>query len=186
MGTDHVGIKVLKKSKLPDPIKEPTHKRKREIYGLYKVIWGTEFELIKKRTLLTCSFAYEPWGWRVVKISENAIREIAKNDFKKPSGKLCRDHSVPRKDTYNKMLKTTGIMPFDKWWKLFWGNDKTVLMTNDEHKLVGQTPKIGLSKLYRLDWKKGYFQNNNLVGWKHRKTIEGEFVRKLCADKNIN
>ena len=169
-------------AKIPEPIKEPTLKRKKEIYRLYEVIRETEFELTKKRTLLSSSFAYEPWGWRVVGISKNAIIEIANNDFKKPSGKLCRDHSVPRNVTYNEMLETPKIMPFKKWWELFWRNDETVLMTNDEHKLVGKTK---LSKQYPLDWERGYFQNNILIGWKHRKTIEGEFVKDLCKKHKI-
>jgi hypothetical protein len=174
------------KRPLPESLDEPPLKRRREIYRLYNVIWETEFELIKKRSLLTSAFAYEPWGWRVVGITENAIKEIAINDFKKPSGKLCRDHSVPRKDTYNKMLQTKSIVPFEEWWKLFWRNDKTILMTNNEHQSVGQTQKKELSKIYSLDWKKGYFRNNNLVGWKHRKTVEGEYVRKLCEQNKIN
>ena len=170
---------------MPEPISQPPLKRKKEIYSLYKVIWGSEFETVKKRTLLTCAFAYEPWGWRVVKITENAIREIALNDFNHPTRKLSRDHIVQRRDTYNKMLATNKIMPLDEWWKLFWRNDKTILMTNDEHNIVSKSPGAKISNLYKLDWKKGYFQNNNLVGWKHRKTVEGEFIKSLCEDNKI-
>ena len=83
------------------------------------------------------------------------------------------------------MLEGQKIMPFKKWWELFWRKDKTVLMTNDEHKFVSQGRKKEISKKYPLDWKRGYFQNNNLVGWKHRKTIEGEFVKGLCEKYNI-
>ena len=63
----------MKELKLPDPIEEPSLKRKREIYSLYKVIRGTKFEITKKRTLLTCAFAYEPWGWRVRPASDEFL-----------------------------------------------------------------------------------------------------------------
>ena len=114
--------------------------------------------------MLTSAFAYESWGWRVTGITEAAIKEISINDFKQPSGKLCRDHTVPRNKTYSKMLQKTSAMEFDKWWKLFWDNDKTILMTNNEHKLVDGSYKSKISKIHKLNWRLGYFQNNNLIG----------------------
>jgi hypothetical protein len=175
----------LKTPNKPEPLKAPTLQRKLEIYNFYQLICRTDFEPVKKRVLLASSFDCEPWGSRVTKITENALREIARNDFNHPSGKLCRNHSLPRNSTHNMMLKIEKPMKFKKWWKLFWKNDKSILMTTIEHKLVGQKRKDEISNLYNLDWKKGYFANDILGSWKHRKTIEGAFVRKICKENNI-
>jgi hypothetical protein len=172
-------------SRKPKPIQAPSLQRKLEIYSFYQLIWRTDFELVKKRKLLASSFDCEPWGSRVTKISENALREIAGNDFNHPPGKLCRNHSVPQNATHNMMLEIQKPMIFKEWWKLFWKNDKSILMTTAEHKLVGQKRGDEIGNLYNLDWKKGYFANDILASWKHRKTIEGVFVRNICEENKI-
>jgi len=172
-------------SRKPEPIKAPSLQRKLEIYSFYQLIWRTDFELVKKKVLLASSFDCEPWGSRVTKITEYALQEIARNEFIHPSGKLCRHPSVPRKVTHDIMLKNEKPMIFKEWWKLFWKNDKSILMTNDERYLIRQKRKDEISKLYNLDWKRGYFANEILGSWKHRKTIEGEYVRYICEEYNI-
>ena len=106
---------------------------------------------------MASSFDCEPWNSRVTKITENAIIEIARNEFKHPPRKLCRHHSVLRNAIYKMMLEIEKPMIFKDWWKLFWKNDKSILMTMAEHKLVGQNRSDEISNLYNLDWKKGYF-----------------------------
>jgi len=175
----------LKAPNKPEPIQAPSLQRKLEIYSLYRLIWRTDFELVKKKVLLASSFDCEPWGSRVTKITDNAIREIARNKFKHPSGKLCRNHFVPPNVACIRMLEKRKPMIFKQWWKLFWKNDKCIMMTMAEHKLVGQKRWNEISKLHDLNWKTGYFANNIFGSWKHRKTIEGVFVSNFCEKNNI-
>ena len=83
------------------------------------------------------------------------------------------------------MLEIQKPMIFKEWWKLFWKNDKCIMMTMAEHKLVGQKRSDEIGNLYNLDWKKGYFANDILASWKHRKTIEGVFVKNICEENKI-
>ena len=164
---------------------KPSEDIKKEIYGFYLLIYKSSFHHDKKCTLMTSALAYEPWSWRVVGITEDTIRAIVKSDLKKPPRKLSRDHYFQkRRDTYNRML-TGELMLYENWWPYFWENDRTILMTNEEHKKVGKGLKI--SWIIDIDWELGYFQNSNLIGWKHTKKREGKFVQSLYDDflKNI-
>ena len=159
--------------------RDPTDEEKKLIYEIYKLLCGSHFSHAKKRALMTAALGYETWSWRVTGISENAIRAIAMNDFKKPSRMLSRDHSRPRAETYNKEFFES-IKPFEEWWSWVWDNDKTTLMTNEEHHNREQR-----SKIYPLDPKENYFVDTEVAGWHQTKKHEGAMIRRLIEEKNI-
>lgn len=159
---------------------EPTADEKRSMYEMYKLIHGSHFSPAKKRSVMTAVLGYESWSWRVVGITEEAIKAIARNDFKKPSHVLARDHNPPRSNTYAKIFSGTEPMPFADWWAAFWENDKTILMTNDEHRR-----EILISRVFELDPKDGYFIDAEVAGWHQTKAHEGALIERLCAENKI-
>jgi len=157
--------------------REPTEDEKRLYYRFYELIFGSHFALAKKRSVMTAALGYEAWSWRVVAITEKAIKAIAHNNFKKPSNVLARDHRHPRAETYNKIFAE--LMPFEAWWKWVWDNDETILMTNEEHH------SQQISKMYAVNPNDNYFVNGDTAGWNHTKGREGAYVKSLCDQFSI-
>lgn len=156
----------------------PTEQTKREIYAFYKLIFTSNFTFSKKVTLMTQALGMEEWSWRVVGISENAVIEIANNNFNRPTNKLERDHQASRADTCRLIFGETEYS-FDDWWSLVWDNDKTLLVTKEEHK------KKSFSKIYEIDFALGYFRDAGKISYKFTKAREGEFIKKLIQQNNI-
>ncbi len=106
------------------------------------------------------------------------FRAIALNEFKHPPRMLSRDHAVPRVQTYNRVFASK--LGLDEWWNLVWENDKTTLVTNDEH----HAKSIG--RVYLVDPDLGLFSCSGVAGWRHRKGVEGAFVKRLCELHGID
>ncbi len=159
---------------------EPTQQKKEELYKFYELIFDSTFTLPKKRSVITAVLGYETWSWRVVGITEEAVKAIARNNFNKPSRVLARDHTLSRKETYSRIFNEK--MGFNEWWDWIWENDKTILMTNEEHKVIHiQQP----TKIYDIDLNLSLFVDAEVAGWHQTKAREGEFVRKLCEEHKI-
>lgn len=161
--------------------KEPNDEEKKALYKFYEIIFDSHFSLSKKRSLITAVLSYETWSWRVVGITEEAIKVIARNNFKKPSKALARDHSVPRVETYNRVFEAK--MNFDDWWRWIWEHDKTTLMTNKEHQSIKTKPP---SLIYPINPSDNYFIGGLLIGWHQTKSREGAFIKDLCEKHSIN
>ena len=159
-------------------ISEPDEETKGEIYKLYQAIFESDLG-DKKTKLLTYIFAWYPWSWRVVGISKGAYEKLKELNFYPKPKRLVRDHFLQdRKITYDQMISAVEILDKNSWWKLFWQNDQTVLMTKDEH-------DRDRSKVlcHQLNWKKGYFSCNPLIGFKYRKSYEARYLEE--NEKNM-
>ena len=153
-------------------VKEPYEKEKKEIYKLYETIYHSNLK-DKKTKLLTYIFAWYPWSWRVIGISEGAYQRLKEVDFYPKPNKLVRDHFLQdRKVTYSKMIEIKKILDFKDWWDLFWENDPTILMTREEH-----NENRSNVLCHELNWKEGYFSCNPLIGFKYRKSYEAEYLK---------
>ena len=150
----------------------PTAEQQEAIYEFYCLIYSSNFAQAKKRTLMTSVMCYEKWSWRVVGITENAVRAIARNNYNKPKKILARDHVNPRAETYSKIF-SGDLMSLHDWWSWVWERDKTVLMTNDEHH------SRAISRVFEIDTSLGLFQCAGLVGWNQTKEKEGAYVESL-------
>ena len=156
-----------------DELIEPSKNKIECMYKFYLLTYDSNFSLAKKRNIMTAVLSYELWAWRVVGISPNAVKAIAKNNFNLPIG-LQRDHwKKTRKDTFDKIFKSKFTL--DDWWKEVWENDVTLLMTKDEHhnKLITE------NDCFEVDYKQGYFRNKAGPGMHFKKSFEGEFVKSL-------
>ncbi len=163
------------------PYEEPTQQKKEELYRFYEMIFDSSFMLRKKRSLMTAVLGYETWSWRVVGITEEAIKAIARNNYNYPTRTLARDHTHTRMETYNRTFNEK--MAFEDWWNWIWENDKTILMTNDEHSAIHITQP---SKIYSIDPNESMFVDGGLIGFHFTQTREGRFVRALCEKHNID
>jgi hypothetical protein len=169
--------------KYPIPVNEPDEAYKNELHKIYEVIFDSDIGENKKK-LMTYLFAWRNWSWRVVGISESAINHIKVQDYSDFAKGLVRDHFVQDRDkTYSKMLSVNSRLDFDEWWNLFWQNDRTIILTKDEHNKSENYRKKLLC--FRLNWSDGYFSCNPLIGFKCRKTIEGEFIKNLVEGDKI-
>ena len=161
--------------------RQPTEEEKEEIYKFYKYIFLSSFDKQKKINLIYSIFQWAPWSWRVVGISIDALREFKKNDFKHKSG-FCRDHFIQDRIVTVKLMLDK-ILPFEKWWSLFWKNDQTRLITKKEHNSKAKTK---ISRIIDIDYKLGYFVCQNRVGYNYAKKREGKFLEKLIKDNNLD
>lgn len=158
---------------------EPSEEMKKQIYELYKILLDASFPEHKKIHLIDSLFLWEPWSWRVVGISTKAICKFSDNDFKTIKG-LNRDHFIQsRSVTIKEMISE--LMPYEKWWKLFWENDQTNILTKEEH---DNKRSIKTSTVVNVDWKLGFFACSKTVGFNYAKK-EAEFLKTLIKENNI-
>ena len=68
----------MSNSNTREELEEPNLKNKQEMYKLYQYIFNSNFLDKKKIGLLNVAFGVEPWGWRVVGITKNAVDLIKK------------------------------------------------------------------------------------------------------------
>ena len=171
-------------------IDEPSKKIKEEIYKLYTQIYDSSFDKQKKKNLLTSIAGWEPWSWRVVGITVDAVGRILENNgHARVKSELVRDHFFQgRSKTYENML--VNKLDFENYWKEFWENDRTILMTKDEHNKINTDRFVGLwdfkeDKIFEIDWRDGYFISNKVAGFHFTYKREGQFVVYYFKDKVI-
>ena len=162
-------------------LNEPSQQIKEQIYKFYIQIFESSFDVQKKKNLLTSIAGWEEWSWRVVGISVRAVGKILdQRGHARVKSELVRDHFFQgRSVTYNNMLKTK--LNFEDYWKEFWDNDRTILMTKDEHNKISTDKFTGLwenisDKVFEIDWKLGNFKSNKVAGFHFTKQKEGIFV----------
>ena len=162
-------------------LNEPSQQIKEQIYKFYIQIFESSFDVQKKKNLLTSIAGWEEWSWRVVGISVRAVGKILdQKGHARVKSELVRDHFFQgRSVTYNNMLKTK--LNFEDYWKEFWDNDRTILMTKDEHNKISTDKFTGLwenisDKVFEIDWKLGNFKSNKVAGFHFTKQKEGIFV----------
>ena len=168
--------------KKPVPYALPSLAYRQAIYQVYLSIYERRQALEPIRVqLLTNLLGGRPWAWRVVGISEGAIKHFVKNDYRSSKG-LQRDHFIQRRhDTYSTMLsKNDTPMEFEAWWQYFWHNDRTVMMTKAEHNSKNKNELF----CYPIDWRERYFPTNT-IGYKFRITIEGAWLKEMIPTSEL-
>ena len=152
-------------------IKEPSEIDKKEMYRLYSEVFKTHFPITNKDHIMTSILGRQEWTWRVVGITEEAIKTIIGDNYKSDTKrKLQRDHYYQdRNETYKQIFEK--FHPYEDWWNKVWDNDRTILMTKSEHSLK---KKI---KIYDLDWKLGLFRANG-IGFKYAQGREGFYIKE--------
>lgn len=140
------------------------------LYSLYVHIRKSGLPEKKQYNLIRALMAGEEWSWRVTGISVAALARFKDNDFKKTKG-IHRDHVQPFAQTAKPMLET--IMPESGWCKWIYDNENVRLVTKEEN-YTNQ-----FSRIIKIDYDLGYFRNNQTVGYRYRRKVEGELLRGL-------
>lgn len=135
------------------------------------------FSISRCNVILTAVMGGHRYGWRVVGITEKALRHYAQNDFiQRPGNNIRRAHITPRVETAKKLLTENEPLSLEALSKVWSECDVTVLCAEGENRAV--VP--------------GYIEFNNnecelfpgrQVGWRHSKD-EIDFLKKL-AQKHI-
>ena len=161
---------------------EPSEKLKNEMYEFYIKVFDSSFDYQKKKNLLTSITGWEPWSWRVVGITANAVGAIVENDgHARVKPQLVRDHFFQSRSTTSNNLLSKKY-DFESYWKEFWENDKTIIMTKFEHSYVDKIELTGLDKektesfLFDIDWEMGYFKSEKVAGFHFTFRDEGTFI----------
>jgi len=148
----------------------PDESEIKTLYQFYKLIFDSGFSLPKKRSIMTAVLGYETWSWRVVAITEEAVKAIARNGFKKPAKELSRDHAISRAETCKKIFEREKAMELKTWWDYVFENDETTLMTNTEHHSINKHPP---SKKYEINPEDSLFIDAEVAGWYQSRGREG-------------
>ena len=169
---------------------EPSEKLKKEMYEFYTKIFDSSFDHQKKKNLLTSIAGWEPWSWRVVGITANAVGEIVEEKgHARVKPKLVRDHFFQsRSTTSNNLLSKKHN--FDSYWDEFWKNDRTILMTREEHNSINKIEKSWIkdnpsTAIFDIPWQQGLFKSEKVAGFHFSYKKEGEYIYNLFKDRII-
>jgi hypothetical protein len=131
--------------------------------------------------MLTSLMAGQPWSWRVIGITPDALKVLARHDFKRPSRQLQRGHKAGRSGTAQALyVDRAKPMPLARFFDFFLKRDETVIMTNDENR---HRPDSKFPDYIPFNANHELFPCGPLVGWKRRKA-EVEFLRALYAKQS--
>lgn len=149
---------------------------KQQLFEDYQLVRKMHIPVQSKVVVLTHVLAACGNPWRVVGITEGALKIFQQNGFKTKSKiGVNRSHNQSRNETFKTMLDKT-FKDCDEWWEFFWERDQTILATSSEN-LTGR-----LSKIHSIDEKLNLFKASG-YGWKHSKA-EIEFLKQLYAANN--
>ena len=169
---------------------EPSEKLKKEMYEFYTKIFDSSFDHQKKKNLLTSIAGWEPWSWRVVGITANAVGEIVEDKgHARVKTKLVRDHFFQsRSTTSNNLLNKKH--DFKAYWKEFWENDRTILMTKEEHNSINKIENSWIKDdpskaIFDISWQQGLFKSEKVAGFHFSYKKEGEYIYNLFKNKVI-
>ena len=106
---------------------------KEDLYQDFLIICSMRAPFDCKSRMLTFLLAYIEKPWRVVGITEAALKIFKKNNFKRvPNMKINRSHLVDRYLTHKEMLNIK-FKNCNDWWDFFYEKDKTILATSSEN-----------------------------------------------------
>jgi hypothetical protein len=154
-------------------------KDRRDLYALYvelfKVVKANPelFPPMRLTAIFTSLMASQWWGWHVIGISKDAIKEYKINNYKHPRGKLQRGHLKMRANSTNTFFDLKKPMGMNKFFETYLAGDTTVIMTKEEN----ASNKIPAGYFKIKNPKAELFQNAP-IGWKHG-SAETEYLKTL-------
>jgi hypothetical protein len=141
------------------------------IYNDFLLIKKMKSDFKIKKNILTHLLSSHSNPWRVVGITEDALKQFKNYDFKKTSRMgIERAHLTDRSELYANLLNST-FVSIEDWWSFYYENDKTVLTTSTENR------KKNHSIYFEIDEKYNLFKSAQ-IGWCHNKE-EVNFLRNL-------
>ena len=149
---------------------------KEEMHQDYLTIYGMNAPLPKKAIMLGGLLSCYEETWRVVGITEEALKVFKKHDFKSASKMgINRAHKVHRITTYKEMLSIK--MEIESWWAYYIKHDTTILSTSSENR------RHVFSKTIIIDEQLGLFKSRGFK-WRHGRD-EISFLKKEYDNLNL-
>jgi hypothetical protein len=107
-------------------------------YDTYSFFFDLPFESQKKHRLFHGLIAGETWAWQVIGITEEALKKLAENDFKRTPKQICRAHFVERTETSKEIF--TKKFPREEFFEYFFKMDRTVISLVSENRSNSPPP----------------------------------------------
>jgi hypothetical protein len=157
-------------------------KLRRALYGLYQALFRAkqlaplDFKDSRLTTIQTAVMGVENSGWRVVGITPEALKLLARVDFRKERvpRQLCRGHIVNRVQTTRRLFNRPSPLGKNQFFEVFLANDRTVIMLVTQNKLGVAFPSYIPIRNPNAE----LFPNAGMIGWKHR-SLERGYLREL-------
>lgn len=143
-------------------------------YKSYSFIFDLPFSLQKKNVLFTALMAGEPWGWKVIGITEMALTEFSKIDFKYPQRLICRSHFISRNDTAKAFFEVPVKISREEFFPRYFQTDITVISLKSENTVAGPDHFIPIDPALNLF-------PSRLVSFRYSK-VERDYLKKLHLD----
>jgi len=144
----------------------------------YLLITQMKIPIKRKVRLLTELFGETENPWRVVGITESALKVFIQNNFNRvPRMGINRAHIINRVKTHTYLIENV-YNDADAWWNYYYENDKTILSTSSEN--MSNT----FSRIYDIDEKENYFKSVGF-SWSYRKSKEKPFLEQLAKDNGL-
>ena len=172
---DETALSKLGKSKTMDT-KKPFHDLYLAVYRAHRDA-PEIFTDHECNRILTAIMGGKSFSWRVIGITEAALRKFAEFDFKHiPRQGLTRAHLKPRIETTRTLLSRNPPYSAGGFMKFWIGKDETILCAIGEN-------KISLPSYLPISNPEGSFfsSEGKLAGWHHRRR-ERDFLRGLYED----
>jgi hypothetical protein len=142
----------------------------RRAHAIDPVIWNSAH----CTRVLTSIMGARQFSWRVVGITEKALKLFHQHEYRKPSDtKLTRAHLRPRAQFVKELMAMAelSVPEFVKFWL---ENDCTVICGPGEN-----TTSVG--KYIRIENENGALFGSGVVAWQHG-TTERDLLRRLYAE----
>ena len=153
-------------------IEQSMIEHKNAFYDTYSFIFDLPFPLRKKKNLFDGLVRGEPWAWRVIGITVNALMGLAQYDFKRTKDlPLRRAHFTGRMETAKEIFNAK--IPRDQFFERFFKTDVTALALGPEN------TKGGPSEYIPIDPNLNLFSSTD-AGFKHGPG-ECKYLRELHA-----
>lgn len=147
--------------------------KKEEIYEDYLAIFGMKAPISRRVRMLSELMGCYEDHWRVVGITEEALKRFKEYDFKKTSKMgINRSHESDRNVTYKHMLSEK--MEIESWWSYYIERDITILSTSSENMSKDK------SIIIKIDTERKLFKSQGFA-WRHGKE-ETLFLKSLYND----
>lgn len=148
----------------------------REIYDDVQILRKMKTPDEIKIKMLGCLLIRFEDIWRVIGITEDALKIFAANDFKKVSGmQINRSHLKDRAQTYPNLINLD--LSIEEWWQLLRENNDCILATSSENM------SNKWSRVIEIDTSLGLFKSSGFA-WKHSVKNEATYLRGLF-DKHL-
>ncbi len=155
------------------------------LHSVYKALYETHraspsiFQPHDLTRMLTGLMGSRPWSWRVIGITQEALRLYSEHGYNKPPNRqIQRGHLYGRSGTARELFDSPTAMTVDEFFKFFLARDRTVLMLTKEN--PSNSHNRPPPDFIPIDQDLQLFRCGGLVGYQHGQA-ETNYLNSLHA-----